>query len=509
MSKRRLFISSVQSEFADARRSIAEYIRQNALLCRYFEPFLFEELPALDISAQRAYLDEASRADVYVLLMGEKYGYEDAEGVSPTEREYDTATAHHAYRIVMLKNVPSRHEKEQRFVEKIEQDVVRDVFADDDELRSNLFASLVEYLTNQGILINGPFDAAVHPTATINDLDFDKIRYFVGMARERRKFPLEYSEENVHQILTSLHLITPNNKLVNAALILFAKDPQAWFPTATVKCAQFYGFRTEKPIPSLQIYDGSIFEVIDKAVAFVMSRIDMRVGERDKTASAVVTPELPTKAVAEAIVNACVHRDYTCNGSVQVMLFRNRLEIWSPGRLPYGVSIESLSGEHESQPVNPVLALPVYYAGYIEQMGTGTTDIVNLCVEQGLPSPAFRQDSCFVTTIYRPEREGDKALKEQLQNSPTDQATDQATDQVTDQVKKLILALRGDAKSVGELMAALELKHRGNLRELYLTPAIEAGILALRYPDVKTHPNQAYFLTDKGLDLLRIFLNKR
>lgn len=131
MSKRRLFISSVQSEFSDARRSIAEYIRQNALLCRYFEPFLFEELPALDISAQRAYLDEAARADVYVLLMGEKYGYEDAEGVSPTEREYDTATAHHAYRIVMLKNVPSRHEKEQRFVEKIEQDVVRDVFADE------------------------------------------------------------------------------------------------------------------------------------------------------------------------------------------------------------------------------------------------------------------------------------------------------------------------------------------------------------------------------------------
>lgn len=213
--------------------------------------------------------------------------------------------------------------------------------------------------------------------------------------------------------------------------------------------------------------------------------------------------------MAEAIVNACVHRDYTSNGSVQVMLFRNRLEIWSPGRLPYGVSIESLPGEHESQPVNPVLALPVYYAGYIEQMGAGTTDIVNLCVEQSLPCPAFRQDSCFVTTIYRPEREGDKALKEQLQNSPTDQATDQATDQVTDQVKKLILALRGDAKSVGKLMSALELKHRGNLRELYLTPAIEAGILALRYPDVKTHPNQAYFLTDKGLDLLRILLNKR
>ncbi len=44
--------------------------------------------------------------------------------------------------------------------------------------------------------------------------------------------------------------------------------------------------------------------------------------------------ELPREAVAEAIVNAVVHRDYTSNASVQVMLFADRLEIWNPGELP-------------------------------------------------------------------------------------------------------------------------------------------------------------------------------
>ena len=41
--------------------------------------------------------------------------------------------------------------------------------------------------------------------------------------------------------------------------------------------------------------------------------------------------ELPQEAVAEAIVNAVAHRDYTSKASVQVMLFADRLEVWNPG----------------------------------------------------------------------------------------------------------------------------------------------------------------------------------
>jgi predicted HTH transcriptional regulator len=38
--------------------------------------------------------------------------------------------------------------------------------------------------------------------------------------------------------------------------------------------------------------------------------------------------------VREAIVNAVCHRDYTDDGSVQLMLFRNRQEVFNPGTLP-------------------------------------------------------------------------------------------------------------------------------------------------------------------------------
>ena len=58
------------------------------------------------------------------------------------------------------------------------------------------------------------------------------------------------------------------------------------------------------------------------------------------------------------------------------MLFKDRVEIWNPDSLPHGMTIGKLNSRHNSQPVNPVLANPVYLTGYIEQMGTGTTDII-------------------------------------------------------------------------------------------------------------------------------------
>ena len=46
MKKFRIFLSSVQSEFATERRLLAEYIRTDALLGRFFDIFLFEEAVA-------------------------------------------------------------------------------------------------------------------------------------------------------------------------------------------------------------------------------------------------------------------------------------------------------------------------------------------------------------------------------------------------------------------------------------------------------------------------------
>ena len=70
---------------------LGQYIRQDVLLGKFFETFLFEDVPAAEASPQQVYLREVEMSDIYLGLYGNKYGYEDAEGVSPTEREYDRA----------------------------------------------------------------------------------------------------------------------------------------------------------------------------------------------------------------------------------------------------------------------------------------------------------------------------------------------------------------------------------------------------------------------------------
>lgn len=498
MRRIRIFISSVQSEFATDRAMLSEYIRTDALFARYFDPFLFEELPAQDVSAQKAYLDAAANTDIYLVLVGERYGYEDSEGVSPTEREYDTATLNGAYRLAFIKDVPCREAKEEAFKRKIEKDVTRNpvLFNSPENLRSDVYASLIHYLTIKGLLVSGPTDAAIQPLARIEDLDKDKVRWFVGMAREKRRFPLQYSEENLHTILSSLHLISDDDGVTNAALLLFAKDVQKWFPSATVKCAQFYGTQVEKPILSQQLYDGNVFDVVDLAVDFVLSRIDARVGERTASAQVDVSYELPVQAVTEAIVNAIVHRDYASNGSVQVMLFKDRLEVWNPGRLPHGVTITKLSSEHQSVPVNPLLARPVYLAGYIEQLGTGTTDLIRRCVDMGLRKPEFRQDEYFVSVLWRK-----KTGKSEVAGQVTGQVTGQVRGQVKETVRRLVLAIGGQTLTRKQIMELLSLKGRDNFRVSYLEPSIVDGYVSKLYPESDNRPDQAYYLTETGMEL--------
>ncbi len=103
-----------------------------------------------------------------------------------------------------------------------------------------------------------------------------------------------------------------------------------------------------KPIPSYQIYRGTIFDLVDQAVGFVLSKVSRAVGTRSQSTQVPVEYEFPKEAVAEAVVNAIAHRDYASNASVQVMLFADRLEIWNPGDLPSALTTESLRVPHAS-----------------------------------------------------------------------------------------------------------------------------------------------------------------
>ena len=100
--KYRIFISSVQREFAKERKALASYIRKDAILGKFFEVFLFEEVPAQERKSDGVYLAEVDDCDIYLGIFGHTYGNVDSRGVSATEREYRRAAAKHKYRICFV-----------------------------------------------------------------------------------------------------------------------------------------------------------------------------------------------------------------------------------------------------------------------------------------------------------------------------------------------------------------------------------------------------------------------
>ena len=216
--------------------------------------------------------------------------------------------------------------------------------------------------------------------------------------------------------------------------------------------------------------------------------------------------ELPRVAVTEAIVNAIAHRDYTNNGSVQVMLFKDRLEIWNPGSLPHGLTTAKLREPHNSIPANPLLAEPMYLAGYIERMGTGTGDIIKQCRELNLKEPEFIQENIFKTIIWRKQTIApvhDYIVKEvdrQATRQATRQDDDEQIEEVTEYSRRVILVLSGELRRA-EIQETLALKDRENFVKNYLNPALESGYIEMIHPDNPKHPQQRYRLTSKGLKL--------
>lgn len=200
------------------------------------------------------------------------------------------------------------------------------------------------------------------------------------------------------------HLSLLNDgRLTNAAVLLFGKRPQRFLISSEIRCAHFHGTEVAKPIPSYQVYKGTAFELVDQAVDFVLSKINRSIGTRAESVQAPTTYEIPKEVVTEAIVNAVAHRDYAVGGSVQVMLFSDRLEVWNPGRLPPSLTLEKLRVAHGSVPGNPLLAESLYLAEYIERMGIGTLDMIRRCGEAGLPEPEFAVADGFVARVRRPQ----------------------------------------------------------------------------------------------------------
>ena len=400
----RVFVSSVQDEFTEERRRLKEWLTTDLFVSRFVESvFLFEDVPSRGEAPQDVFLEEVRSSDIYIGLVGERYyGRTSAKrGLSATEREYDAAEATNCERWVYLKAVDTREPKSAAFVKRVNRDVTRTVFATFEDLKAAVYSSFVAFLDRRELIEVGDFDKSVCREMTASDVATDTVKWYLAeMALRKKKaaLPLTTTPDELF-----VHLGLKRNRAYTwAAALCFAKNPQLWSYRTTLKCTWCEGVEFGRPFLDTDKFEGNLFQLLHQGVDFVTARLSQARGLRTEGPQAPVKLELPREAIEEALINALVHRDWHLSASVEVRLFADRLEIWTPGSLPEGITIPELYETHSSYPVNELVLKVFDFAGIIASLGTGIARMIKSCRESGLPDPTWKQQGhSLIITLWK------------------------------------------------------------------------------------------------------------
>lgn len=240
------------------------------------------------------------------------------------------------------------------------------------------------------------WDGQLAEDASLNDIDVDSVKKFIIDSKHQGRLPNTEGLE-VFDLLEKLRLAR-QGKLKHAAIVLFGKDPNRFFPNCKVMLGRF-GMDAED-LKFHEPLDGNVIFLLEEVqkmlnYKFLTRPIDFEGMHRRET------DEYPVAAIREMLLNALVHKKYM-GAAIQIRVFDDKLSIWNEGRLPAGLSLESLKREHNSIPPNPVLADACFKAGYIDTWGRGTLKILKACEESGLPEPQIlEKDGGIEVTLFK------------------------------------------------------------------------------------------------------------
>ncbi|MEZ4677255.1 MAG: ATP-binding protein [Caldilineaceae bacterium] len=243
------------------------------------------------------------------------------------------------------------------------------------------------------------FESLPVAEATIADLDQGQIERYI----ERIAVA---PHEEVLDVLQTRGCVTPNEQgavvPTNAGILLFGQRPQRFLRNAEFICVRYAGSNMSDEFVRQDI-GGTLTEQARQAEAFVVS--NMRRGMRITGLTREDTTEYPLAVVREAIVNAIAHRDYSIRGEgVRLLMYGDRMEIYSPGRLPGHVTLENLKDERYSR--NEAIVAVLSDFGYIERLGYGIDRMIATMQSAGLPEPVFEETAAgFRVTLYSTSEE--------------------------------------------------------------------------------------------------------
>lgn len=185
-----------------------------------------------------------------------------------------------------------------------------------------------------------------------------------------------------------------------AGVLLFANNPAAVMPRkCSVKVAR-YETKEDDPerehLKSTLSLEGPLYPLIHntvKTVTEVMSSVSVW------TLNGLRTLQYPPEAIWEIVVNAIIHRDYSISDDVQVLIFDNRIEVISPGRLPGYVRVDNILDARYSRNSRIVRNLARYPNPPNKDLGEGLNTAFQKMKEWRLRQPEISEDGNYVRVV--------------------------------------------------------------------------------------------------------------
>jgi ATP-dependent DNA helicase RecG len=207
-----------------------------------------------------------------------------------------------------------------------------------------------------------------------------------------------------------------------SGLLLFANNPSALLPR---KCAvKIIRYETKEDEPERDYLketisvEGTSMHLISETVRIVteiMSSI------RVWTPTGLKAMQYPPEAVWEIITNAIIHRDYSISDDVQILIYDNRIEILSPGKLPGYVTLNNILDSRYARNHKIVRTLSKYKNAPNKDIGEGLNTAFEKMKEWKLKAPIIEEleRSVKVTIPHAPLARPTELILEFLENNPT------------------------------------------------------------------------------------------
>jgi len=231
------------------------------------------------------------------------------------------------------------------------------------------------------------FEDSAVPEASIADIDLNLVSKYCKKIHYVKK-PEEFLRTNKDFLRT----VRGEEKVSVAAILLFGKDVQRFFPRARIRVVRFYGdeerFGREMNVVKDVEFGGNLLDMTKKALDFIATQIKEYsfLGEGAKF---VTIPQYPEFCWTELIVNAVVHRDYSIMGTdIIVKIFDNHLIVESPGILPGMVRLNNIRRIHFSR--NPKIAQYMHEYDLVKEFGEGVDRLFREMESAGNPAPEYK-----------------------------------------------------------------------------------------------------------------------